>query len=190
MPETLGAFLRARREQLTPGQAGVPAGERRRVSGLRREEVAILAGISNEYYLRLEQGKDTHPSDQILNALAAALQLDDEASAYLHRLAHPAPAARKRRARRQTDQGHLQQLLDSWPTTPAYALNATGHVTAANRLAVALSPHFAVGSNTCVPRSWNRNAAALPRLGPHDGQTVAGLRSMLSMDTPTLSYWN
>lgn len=184
MPETLGAFLRARREQLTPGQAGVPAGERRRVSGLRREEVAILAGISNEYYLRLEQGKDTHPSDQILNALAAALQLDDEASAYLHRLAHPAPAARKRRARRQTDQGHLQQLLDSWPATPAYALNATGHVTAANRLAVALSPHFAVGSNPLRAAFLEPEMQQLyPDWDHMTAKTVAGLRTMLSMDT-------
>ncbi|WP_435211357.1 helix-turn-helix domain-containing protein [Streptomyces sp. bgisy034] len=94
---TLGDFLRARREQLSPQQAGLPAGRRRRVPGLRREEVAHLAGISPEYYLRLEQGRNQHPSDQILESLAAALQLDDDAVAYLHRLAHPTPPARRRR---------------------------------------------------------------------------------------------
>src|SRR5215469_10338703 len=97
--DTLGEFLRARREQISPEQAGLPAGERRRVAGLRRQEVALLAGISPEYYLRLEQGRDLHPSDQVLSSLASALQLDEEAEAYLHRLAHPAPAAKRRRPR-------------------------------------------------------------------------------------------
>ncbi|HEY8986770.1 MAG TPA: helix-turn-helix transcriptional regulator, partial [Streptomyces sp.] len=80
MADTLGHFLRARREQLSPQDAGLPAGERRRVPGLRREEVAHLAGISPEYYLRLEQGRNQHPSDQILHSLASALQLDDDAA--------------------------------------------------------------------------------------------------------------
>ncbi len=117
-PDTLGDFLRARREQLTPGRAGLPGGERRRVPGLRREEVALLAGVSVEYYLRLEQGRDQHPSDQILDSLAAALQLGEDEAAYLHRLTHPAPAAR-RRPRRRPVRPELQQLLDSWPVTPA-----------------------------------------------------------------------
>ena len=147
MPDTLGEFLRARREQIRPDQVGLPGGERRRVPGLRREEVALLAGISSEYYLRLEQGRDLKPSDQILTALASALQLDDDAVAYLHRLAHPAPPPRRRRPRRQPTGTGLSALLDNWHTTPAYTQDATGHITAANRLAVALTPFFAVGSN-------------------------------------------
>lgn len=116
--DTLGAFLRARREQISPRQVGLPDGVRRRVPGLRREEVAQLAGISPEYYLRLEQGRNLNPSDQILTALAGALQLDEDALAYLHRLAHPAPPGRRPRRRARTNQGDLQPLLDSWPDTP------------------------------------------------------------------------
>jgi transcriptional regulator with XRE-family HTH domain len=72
----LGDYLRARREQICPEDVGLVAGMRRRVAGLRREEVATLAGISCAYYLRLEQGQDTHPSGQIVEALARALLLD------------------------------------------------------------------------------------------------------------------
>src|SRR6187455_825721 len=83
---TLGEFLRSRREQILPSDVGLPIGERRRVAGLRREEVAMLAGISAEYYLRLEQGRDVHPSDQVLDSIAAALRLNSKESARLHGL--------------------------------------------------------------------------------------------------------
>jgi transcriptional regulator with XRE-family HTH domain len=83
----LGDFLRARREQLHPEDVGLNSGPRRRVPGLRREELAMLAGISADYYLRLEQGRDAHPSAQILDALARALRLDVKATEHLHRLA-------------------------------------------------------------------------------------------------------
>lgn len=92
----LGNYLRARRHTLSPAEVGLPADAGRRVAGLRREEVARLAGISPEYYLRLEQGRDTHPSDQVLRALAAALSLDETATAYLHRIADPPPCVRCR----------------------------------------------------------------------------------------------
>jgi transcriptional regulator with XRE-family HTH domain len=82
----LGDFLRARREQLHPEDVGLNSGPRRRVPGLRREELAMLAGISVDYYLRLEQGRDEHPSAQILDALARALRLDVKATEHLHRL--------------------------------------------------------------------------------------------------------
>ncbi|CAM5714736.1 helix-turn-helix transcriptional regulator [Streptomyces griseorubiginosus] len=74
----LGAFLRARRELVRPEDVGIPARGLRRVPGLRREEVALLAGVSAQYYLRLEQGRDRHPSVQVLEALAGVLQLDTE----------------------------------------------------------------------------------------------------------------
>ena len=83
----LGDFLRARREQVRPEDVGLVGGTRRRVAGLRREELALLAGISSDYYLRLEQGRDTNPSAQVLDALAHALRLDVKASEYLHQLA-------------------------------------------------------------------------------------------------------
>src|SRR5215467_14118093 len=85
----LGDFLRARREQIRPEDVGLNSGPRRRVAGLRREELAMLAGISVDYYLRLEQGRDKHPSTQVLDALARALRLDVKATEYLHQLATP-----------------------------------------------------------------------------------------------------
>src|ERR1700755_3656379 len=92
----LGDFLRARRELVRPGDVGLPGGGVRRVSGLRREEVAMLAGISSEYYLRLEQGRERQPSDQVLEGLASALQLNDDATHYMRNLARPAPRRRRR----------------------------------------------------------------------------------------------
>ena len=97
----LASFLRARRELVKPADVGLPDGDRRRVEGLRREEVAMLAGISAEYYLRLEQGRDHQPSDQVLEGLARALQLDDDATTYLRELARP----RRRRHRRSVPTG-------------------------------------------------------------------------------------
>ncbi|GAA3089592.1 helix-turn-helix transcriptional regulator [Nonomuraea salmonea] len=98
----LGDYVRARRELVTPGQAGIPATGVRRVRGLRREEVAMLAGISTDYYLRLEQGRDRNPSPQVLESLARALLLDDDATAYLLRLGAKQPGRRRRRARKET----------------------------------------------------------------------------------------
>lgn len=89
----LGSYLRARRELISPAQAGIPPGGNRRVPGLRREEVALLAGISPDYYLRLERGRDTNPSPQVLASLARVLRLDDVERTYLLGLT----AARTRR---------------------------------------------------------------------------------------------
>lgn len=94
----LGDYLRARRELVRPEDVGLPVNGVRRVPGLRREEVAMLAGISSDYYLRLEQGRDRNPSVQVLEALARVLQLDATATDYLLTLGAPchgrAPAAR------------------------------------------------------------------------------------------------
>ena len=95
----LGRYLRVRRALTDPGAAGVPGQGNRRVPGLRREEVAFLAGVSSDYYVRLEQGRDRHPSDQVLLAIAGALQLDEDATAYLLQLAKP-PSPRSKRTRR------------------------------------------------------------------------------------------
>src|ERR1700740_145546 len=82
----LGDYPRARRQQIRPEDVGLVPGARRRVAGLRREELAMLAGISAEYYLRLEVGRDTHPSSQVIDALARALRLDTKATQYLQQL--------------------------------------------------------------------------------------------------------
>src|SRR5262249_47420584 len=85
----LGDYLRARRQQVRPEDVGLVAGARRRVAGLRREELAMLAGISAEYYLRLEVGRDKNPSHQVLDALAGALRMDVVARQHLYMLAAP-----------------------------------------------------------------------------------------------------
>ncbi len=87
----LGDFLRIRRDRLAPDEVGLPAGEQRRVPGLRRGEVAALAGLSTDYYMRLEQGRERRPSDQVVTALARAMRLEPAAVNYLRRLAQPPP---------------------------------------------------------------------------------------------------
>ncbi|MEV6656483.1 helix-turn-helix transcriptional regulator [Nocardia fluminea] len=82
----LGLFLRTRREAVSPAEVGLPAGQRRRTPGLRRAEVAMLAGVSVEYLIRLEQGRDSHPSAQVLSALAETLRLSPRERVHLHQL--------------------------------------------------------------------------------------------------------
>jgi transcriptional regulator with XRE-family HTH domain len=142
----LASFLRARRELVKPADVGLPDSDRRRVEGLRREEVAMLAGISTEYYLRLEQGKDHQPSDQVLDGLARALQLDDDATSYLRDLAHPKPRRRRRSAPERFDPA-VQSLIDSWPLTAALVLNRNLTILASNSLARTLSRFFTSGEN-------------------------------------------
>ncbi|MFI5590245.1 helix-turn-helix transcriptional regulator [Amycolatopsis sp. NPDC051758] len=134
----LGEFLRARREQVRPEDLGLAAGGARRVPGLRREEVALLAGVSTDYYVRLEQGRERHPSAQVLDALAHGLALDEETAAHLHRLARPAPGGRRRPRRREQVSPNLLRLLDGWPGTPAVILGRCLTVLAHNALGKAL----------------------------------------------------
>jgi transcriptional regulator with XRE-family HTH domain len=118
------------------------------VRGLRREEVALLAGVSSDYYVRLEQGRDLHPSEQVLDALARALQLDEDATAYLHSLAHqPAQARRRPPPRPEQVPLGIRQLIASWETTPAYVMGRYMDVLAANPLASALLPWYTPGVN-------------------------------------------
>lgn len=133
-------FLRTRRERLTPELAGLPTwGERRRVKGLRREEVALLAGVSVEYYVRLERGKLAGASESVLDSVATALQLEDAERAHLHDLAR---MAGKRtafvRSPRRSVRPQVQWLLDSMKDTAAYVRNARMDVIAANELGRAL----------------------------------------------------
>ena len=148
MAENLvGAYLRARREHVRPADVGITVTGSRRVPGLRRDELAVLAGISTEYYTRLEQGRDRKPSAQVLDAVARALDLDAASTAHLHDLADPAP--RRRRAQRRSEQVRpgVAGLLAAWDRTPAFVQGRHLDVLAANPLAVALSPLFTPGTN-------------------------------------------
>ncbi len=142
----LGAYLRARRELVTPQQAGIPDGGVRRTPGLRREEVAMLAGISADYYLRLERGRDRNPSLQVLEAIARVLQLDDEHLAHLMTLVAEVPRRRKRRARTATPPPGALKLLHSL-VQPAFIEDRYFDIVASNNLARALSPGLRVGGN-------------------------------------------
>jgi transcriptional regulator with XRE-family HTH domain len=142
----LGEFLRARREQVRPEDVGIRRVGLRRVPGLRREEVAMLAGISSDYYLRLEQGRDRNPSVQVLDALADVLRLDADATAYLIGLAQERSHAAPKPRASQVPQSILE-LIDGWPNNPAYGENRYTDVLAVNALAKALSPNYRVGAN-------------------------------------------
>jgi len=144
----LGEFLRARRELVRPEDVGIGGGGLRRVPGLRREEVALLAGISSDYYLRLEQGRDHNPSDQVLQALARVLRLDTAGTGHLLSLARPgAPASRRRTVKPERVPASILQLMDGWTANPAYVQNKFHDLLAANALARALSPNYAPGTN-------------------------------------------
>ena len=147
MPPTtaLGQYLRARRDLMRPKDVGLPDFGRRRVPGLRREELAMLAGISADYYLRLEQGRDQHPSEQVIDALARALHLDDDATAHLHSLSHQ--ATRGRAVEREHAPASIVRMIDSLTMTPAFVHGRLMDVLAANALATALSPIFSPGVN-------------------------------------------
>ncbi|ARJ06617.1 transcriptional regulator [Cnuibacter physcomitrellae] len=141
----LGEYLKARRALVSPAQVGLPGGPNRRVSGLRREEVALLAGISADYYLRLERGRDANPSAQVLEALARVLQLDDVERDYLLGLTAPRPRTRPRR-RPERVPARVHDLLASIGV-PAFVEGRTYDVLASNALAVAFSPRLQPGRN-------------------------------------------
>ncbi|WP_055469140.1 helix-turn-helix transcriptional regulator [Streptomyces ardesiacus] len=138
----LGDFLRARREALKPQDVGLPEHGRRRVPGLRREEVAMLAGVSADYYMRLEQGRESSPSPQVIDAVAAALRLSDEAHDHLRRLTRAPQERRGVPAGHDRVHPHLLRLIDGWPDTPAFVLGPALDILARNPLAAALHSGF------------------------------------------------
>jgi transcriptional regulator with XRE-family HTH domain len=147
-PNPLGEYVRARRELVTPEQVGIPVIGVRRVPGLRREEVAMLAGISADYYLRLEQGRDRNPSAQVLESIARVLQLDADATAHLLLLGADRPRRHraKSRPRKETVPPGIAKLVVTLPL-PALVEGRYFDVLAANSLATALSPRFTEGAN-------------------------------------------
>lgn len=131
----LGEFLRAQRGRMTPQQAGLTTVGGRRVSGLRREEVAVLAGVSADYYARLEQGRERSPSAQVMDALCRALRLAPDESDHAFRLARLSPEVSR------TDEivdPELLQTMDAFPHAAAYVTNTAFRVLAANTTAAAL----------------------------------------------------
>ena len=154
LPE-LGAFLQSRRARITPADVGLPCGPRRRVAGLRRDEVATLAGASIDYYTELERGRGAQPSPQMLGALARALRLSPDERDYLFRLAgHLAPPPP---AGPQAVQPALASLLGRLDGTPARILTDLHETLAQNDLATGLLGKPASGS---FIESWFTDPAA------------------------------
>lgn len=137
-------FLATRRAKISPEQVGLPAGARRRVPGLRREEVAVLAGVSPEWYIRLEKGHIAGVSEDVLEAVARALQLSDAEREHLFNLARAARPARTQSHRsKPTIPTSVQRVLDSMVGTAAFVRNGRLDILAANQLGFALySPVF------------------------------------------------
>ncbi|MEO6081956.1 MAG: helix-turn-helix transcriptional regulator, partial [Umezawaea sp.] len=176
----LADFLRTRRTLLTPQEVGLEPGPRRRVAGLRREELALLAGVSSDYYQRMEQGRDVRPSEQVLDAIARALNFSPEESRHLHSLA--AAARTPARAPRERDPEVVPETtlrLLRTMSTPAVVIGRFQDVLAWNPLAGALLGAF-------TDRPWDeRNLLALllnpdaDQTCPNRAATVAELIGML-----------
>ena len=183
----LGAFLRSRRERLRPEDVGLPTGSRRRTPGLRREEVAVLAHISIEYYVRLEQGRAPRPSGEVLAGIGGALRLTDAESDHLHVLAGTAPS--RTGLHRRDVRPSILALLDRLPQTAAFVISAAFEVLAWNDLAAALMEDFA----ELAPEGRNLARRAFLGTARADGtlygvsdaagfrhQVVMGLRSTIA----------
>jgi transcriptional regulator with XRE-family HTH domain len=179
----LGEFLRARRAALRPEDVGMASYGTRRVAGLRREEVAVLAGVNADYYTRLEQGRERNPSGQVLDALSRALRLDTDARAHLHRLAGTTPGDLPFTLATGQVAPALRQLMDGYPHTPAFVMNRTLDILASNALADALYSPFDPADNLArmifldpagrhFHTDWDRAAQA----------TVANLRQAVGFD--------
>ncbi|MEU0505975.1 helix-turn-helix transcriptional regulator [Nocardia sp. NPDC005998] len=178
----LGQFLRARRASLRPDDVGVISHGMRRVSGLRREEVAVLAGMNADYYTRLEQGRERHPSPQILDALSQAMRLDTDARTHLYRLAGAVPSGRTTTTTDQVSPA-MRQLIDGYPLGAAFVVNRALDILAANTLTQALYSPFTRADN--LARMTFLDPAArqfYTRWGQTAEATVANLRHAVGLD--------
>ncbi|MFD6196711.1 helix-turn-helix domain-containing protein [Mycobacteriaceae bacterium NPDC060252] len=142
----LGDFLKARRALVSPVQAGLPQDEPRRVLGLRRQEVAALAGVSADYYSRLEQGRERHPSDQVLRAISRALQLDTHAAEHLAGLARPSGAPPAVVGQRDASEGTMR-IVNNVVHAPALIIGPALDILAMNAHAQALYCDFSRADN-------------------------------------------
>ena len=186
----LGEFLRARRQVARPDDFGLPEPARRRTPGLRREEVALLAGISADYYVRLEQGRDKNPSEPVIAALARVFALNDEGVAHLRELARPVSRPRRRAVRAERVSPSLARLLEAWPDTPAMVMGRYLDVLANNRLAETVNHCSVVGQNQVrtvfLDPGARRVYAEWPTVA---AETVATLRATAGgdLDDPRLT---
>jgi transcriptional regulator with XRE-family HTH domain len=178
----LADFLRRRREAIRPAEVGLADGPRRRTTGLRREEVAMLAGMSADYVVRLEQGRSSQPSTQLLGALARALRLSDDERAHLFHLAghRPPPADGLARLAR----AGLVRMLDLLDATPALVVSDLGEVLAQNRASVLLTGDHTgfTGDRRYLAYRWftepdARAVNAAEEQDQHTRQLVADLRA-------------
>jgi transcriptional regulator with XRE-family HTH domain len=179
MDGDLGDFLRSRRARIRPEEVGLPSHGRRRVPGLRREEVAQLAGVSVDYYIRLEQGRGPSVSDAVLDAIARVLRLDETEHTYLRTVARPRGRRERRPATPRVRQG-VQLLLDSMERTPAFVLGRRMDVLAWNALGDAVGgfSRMAPGERN-MPRQVFLDPGArdlYPEWAAVAAQTVANLR--------------
>jgi transcriptional regulator with XRE-family HTH domain len=186
-PRALGDFLKARRAQLDPGRLGLPTHDgRRRVAGLRREEVASLAAISVDYYTRLEQGR-VKASASVLATLANALRMDDDQRQYLYEVAEKADALPHRRRVGQKPRPAMRRLLDQLVNTPAIVLGRRLHILDWNSAATALFVDFSTIPES--DRNYMRLVFTDPRIRglhaewDHDARdAVAALRMEAAKD--------
>ncbi|MBJ3809428.1 helix-turn-helix domain-containing protein [Streptomyces flavofungini] len=179
----LGDFLRACRDGLRPEDVGMASHGLRRVAGLRREEVAVLAGVNADYYTRLEQGRERHPSAQVLEALSGALRLDTDARAHLYRLAGIASGDRPLAPAAETVSPALRQLMDGYTQTPTVVLSRTLDFLAGNALCDALYAPFEPADN--LARMVFADSAARQFFVAWDRvaeETVAHLRLAVGFD--------
>ena len=191
MTTQLGEFLRARRARLRPGDVGLPPGPgTRRTSGLRREEIAALAGLSIDYYIRLEQGKESSPSGPILDGLARALRLNEEEHVHLYALANHVAGRTARgspRVSRVVRPG-VRQLLETVRPCPAYVLTRTSDLLAANPEALTLFAGLAdwppARRNTIRYTFFHPAARELFADWDHSAETTAAHLRSLAAGTP------
>jgi transcriptional regulator with XRE-family HTH domain len=177
MDSEIGSFLMARRARIAPEERGLSSGARRRVAGLRREEVALLAGVSVDYYVRLEQGRADSPSENILRAIARVLGLDGVAYEHLIRLARPQRDSVV--PPRQQVRAGVKALLDAMPQVPAFVAGRWQEILYANALGEALLPAHYPGPTRNAARHVFLSADALDYYSDWDtvaADTVATLR--------------
>jgi transcriptional regulator with XRE-family HTH domain len=174
--DELGGCLRSWRERLTPGDAGLPVGRQRRVPGLRREELARLAGVSPDYLARLEQGRARRPSAPVLASLARALRLTGEERAHLYRLAgavEPGSGAINREVT-----PSLRRLLDRLADVPVVVVDVAGETVAANALAIALMGDLSSASRRERTLAW-RHFAGLPSRSVRNAEEQAAISATI-----------
>ncbi|PUA82133.1 transcriptional regulator [Nocardioides currus] len=171
----LGTQLRGWRDRISPASAGLPSHPRRRAPGLRREEVAQLAGLSGDYLVRLEQGRSRHPSVQVVQALARALRLDDEDRDRLYRLAGHLPPTSGRMDRHVTPS--ILRLVDRLGDTPVSVIDAAWETVMQNRASEAVFGDLSGETGRGRNRAW-RTFMDVPGMGRMEPQT----RTMVERD--------